>query len=100
MTDIRRFYKCGCEPSEEHFCKEANGYVWAERDAAMQRAGMGGEKLPADLRERLAWSEGKARGWLIEHFRLQEDLGRYEDVDFDAPEMQPPEDDYDPADLI
>ena len=96
MTDIHRYYKCGCAPDDEQFCKLADEKVWKERQAAMDRAGEG-HALPITRpeAERLAYREGQARGWLIEHYRLQDDLGFFEDVDFDAPEMQEPDDGYD-----
>ena len=92
MTDIRRYYCCGCEPDEDHFCEHANKYVWEDREAAMEESGMGGVEPSPDEVRRLAYRQGFARGILYEHYRMQEVLGRYTDVDLDAPENQPPED--------
>ena len=93
MTDIHRYYVCGCEPDTDHYCKEANKRVWEARTAMSRWAN--DDWMGAENNERLERQIGDADRWLAEHFRHQNEAGAYKDVDLDAPEMQPPDDGYD-----
>ena len=90
MADIHRYYKCGCCPDEDHFCKEAEKHVWREREAAMTRAL---DHISREGAERAAWNEGYGRGWMNCHIGTQERAGAYEDVDLGA--IPEPDDGYD-----
>ena len=85
-----RFYKCGCVPDCEEFCKEAEEMVWKERDAVMVRP-LG--YLASDARENSAFREGYGRGWMNCHIGGQDARGEYKDVP--EADLEPPEDDYD-----
>ena len=92
MTDIRRYYKCGCEADDDHYCEEANKRVWAARDAMTRWAH--DDWMAAENNDRLENEIEEADRWLMRHFKAQDEAGAYKDVDLDSPEMQPPDDDY------
>lgn len=96
-TDTARFYSCGCQhgPELEEFCKLAEAKVWQERNADTE-LGTSGNLTEARVRE-LNWQAAIARGWLVEHYGLQDRLGNYKDVEVNT--LEEPDDvmdDYDP----
>ncbi len=93
MTDIHRYYECGCVPDDEEFCTIGDFLLWTGRHAAQEWALL--ENGPPSLKKRLQFLDGEASRLLGDHFRHQEERGEFEDVDLDAPEMQPPDDGYD-----
>lgn len=96
MTDIHRFYKCGCHLDAEEFCDVMYRYVWEDRDAAMSWSL---NDFPEREKELLRQME-VARVQCRIHIGWQEAAGLYEDVDFDAPEMQPPDDGGEPQSVV
>lgn len=95
MPDIKRFYRCGCSPDDGFLCARGESWKHKEYVAAMDRVPLADYAIPVKELERAAFQEGLHRGQLSEHFRLQDELGLYKDVDLDAPENQPPDDGYD-----
>lgn len=93
MTDVRRYYKCGCCPDDEQFCKIGNFLVWVGRESA-QEWGMEDNILPhrAKMLKRMDAESSYLMGVHLGH---QRENGDCRDVDFDAPEMQEPDDGYD-----
>lgn len=88
MSEIHRYYKCGCCPDEEEFCPRGDEYVWMERGNLMLLADEHNTIPEAQLRYR----EGLGRGGMKEHLRLQDELGLYSDVPYPS---EPPDDGYD-----
>lgn len=89
MTDVRRYYKCGCCPDDEEFCKVGDFLVWTGRDAA---TAYGIEDYVEEERAELYRRLDAASHLLMGHHLSQRD---YVDVGLDAPEMQEPDDGYD-----
>ncbi len=92
MADVHRFYKCGCATDDDQFCKFGDYWVWEERGAMNEWGGL--DAAPEREKELIARMD-LARLQMRIHLGWQEIAGLYEDVDFDAPEMQPPDDGYD-----
>jgi hypothetical protein len=86
-----RFYKCGCEPDFDTYCKEADKRVWEARDAMNSWAF--DDWMAAEENDRLEQKISAADRWVAEHFKLQNEAGAYTDVE--AKDLEPPDDGYD-----
>jgi hypothetical protein len=81
-----RFYKCGCSPDFDEWCKEADKRVWAERDAHTNWFISGGDESHLD-------GVMPAREWMRHHLAVQDATGKYTDVE--EKDLEPPDDGYD-----
>jgi len=93
VTDLRRYYKCGCAPNDDQFCSVGDFLVWTGRESTSVL--FAAEQMPEHEQVHLGNLDTYSSYLMRHHLAEQEKKGDYKDVDLDAPEMQPPDEGYD-----